>query len=180
MINRRSFLKVSGLAGAGLFLPSHLRLRRGFRLQGPGGSLDPTSVPKYQTPLLIPPVMPKAGTIIMRSGKSADYYEISMRQFSQQILPAGLPTTTVWGYGAVASASKRGLLLHNAPSLTIEAKWNRPVRVKWINELVDAGGNYRKGRFSAGVRRGSTCQTACATPAIRRAQDRSRPPTICA
>ena len=142
MINRRSFLKVSGLAGAGLFLPSHLRLRRGFRLQGPGGSLDPTLVPKYQTPLLIPPVMPKAGTIIMRSGKSADYYEISMRQFSQQILPAGLPTTTVWGYGAVASASKRGLLLHNAPSLTIEAKWNRPVRVKWINQLVDAGGNY--------------------------------------
>jgi FtsP/CotA-like multicopper oxidase with cupredoxin domain len=33
-------------------------------------------------------------------------------------------------------------LLHNAPSLTIEANWNRPVRVKWINDLVDAGGNY--------------------------------------
>ena len=39
-------------------------------------------------------------------------------------------------------ASKRGLLLHNAPSLTIEAKWNRPVRVKWINDLVDGDGNY--------------------------------------
>ena len=26
-----------------------------------------------------------------------------MKQFSQQILPAGLPRTTVWGYGAVAS-----------------------------------------------------------------------------
>ncbi|HKO33375.1 MAG TPA: multicopper oxidase, partial [Candidatus Limnocylindria bacterium] len=25
---------------------------------------------------------------------------------------------------------------------TIEARWNRPVRVKWINELVDANGNY--------------------------------------
>ncbi len=58
-----------------------------------------------------------------------------MRQLSQQILPAGLPPTTVWGYGAVKSASGRGLLLHNAPSLTIEAQWNRPVRVKWINEL---------------------------------------------
>jgi hypothetical protein len=32
-----------------------------------------------------------------------------------------MPATTVWGYGAVNSASKRGLLLHNAPSLTIEA-----------------------------------------------------------
>jgi FtsP/CotA-like multicopper oxidase with cupredoxin domain len=48
----------------------------------------------------------------------------------------------VWGYGAVSSASRRGLLVHNAPSLTIEASWNRPVRVKWINGLVDANGNF--------------------------------------
>ena len=27
-----------------------------------------------------------------------------MKQFEQQILPAGLPTTTVWGYGAVNGA----------------------------------------------------------------------------
>ena len=65
-----------------------------------------------------------------------------MRQFEQQILPAGLPATTVWGYGAKAAQSKRGLLIHNAPSLTIEAMSNRPVRVKWINELVDGSGNY--------------------------------------
>ena len=63
----------------------------------PGGTLDPTSVPKYQTPLLIPPVMPKAGTVKVMGGKQVDYYEISMRQFEQQILPAGLPKTTVWG-----------------------------------------------------------------------------------
>jgi len=108
----------------------------------PGGSLDPLSVPKYQTPLLIPPVMPKAGVISQKGGKTIDYYEISVRQFSQQILPAGLPSTTVWGYGAVTAADKRGLKIHNAPSLTIEAQWQRPVRVKWINELVDASGNY--------------------------------------
>jgi FtsP/CotA-like multicopper oxidase with cupredoxin domain len=108
----------------------------------PGGTLDPLTVPKFQTPLLIPPVMPKAGTILSRRGKSIDYYEISVRQFSQQILPAGFPTSTVWGYGAVAVDSKRGLILHHAPSLTIEATWKRPVRVKWINELVDANGNY--------------------------------------
>ena len=65
-----------------------------------------------------------------------------MKQFAQQILPAGLPATTVWGYGAVTSASKRGLLVHNAPSLTIEARWNRPVRVKWINDLKDANGDF--------------------------------------
>jgi len=94
------------------------------------------------TPMLIPPVMPRAGTITMPGGKPGDYYEISMKQFSQQILPAGFPKTTVWGYGAVKSASTRGLLIHNAPSLTIETKWNRPVRVKWINDLKDANGNF--------------------------------------
>jgi FtsP/CotA-like multicopper oxidase with cupredoxin domain len=107
-----------------------------------GGTLNPGDVPKYQTPLLIPPVMPKAGKIVQSGGKNIDYYEISVKQFPQQILPNGFPPTPVWGYGAVASDSKRGLLLHNAPSLTIEAKWNTPVRVKWINDLVDANGNY--------------------------------------
>jgi FtsP/CotA-like multicopper oxidase with cupredoxin domain len=86
--------------------------------------------------------MPAAGKIVQRGGKNIDYYEISVRQFQQQILPAGLPATTVWGYGAVASRGNQGLLLHNAPSLTIEATWNRPIRVKWINELVDANGGY--------------------------------------
>jgi FtsP/CotA-like multicopper oxidase with cupredoxin domain len=108
----------------------------------PGGTLDPADVPKFVTPLLIPPVMPKAGTIKDKMGKSIDYYEISVKEFPQQILPAGFPATKVWGYGAVASESKRGLLLHNAPSLTIEADWKKPVRVKWINDLKDASGNY--------------------------------------
>jgi FtsP/CotA-like multicopper oxidase with cupredoxin domain len=112
-------------------------------LQIPGGTLAPGAIPKYATPLLIPPVMPKAGTIKQAGGKSLDAYEISMRQLSQQILPAGLPPTTVWGYGSVNGAgTKNPLLIHNAPSLTIEAKWNRPTRVKWINQLVDANGNY--------------------------------------
>src|SRR6187455_1808779 len=110
--------------------------------QIPGGTLDPLTIAKFASPLLIPPVMPTAARIVQKGGKNVDYYEISMRQFAQQILPAGLPATTVWGYGAVTSASNRGLLIHNAPSLTIEAKWNTPVRVKWINELVDANGNY--------------------------------------
>ncbi len=108
----------------------------------PGGTLDPAAVTKFVTPLLIPPVMPKAGTM-KQKGKPVDYYEISMKQITQQILPAGLPATTVWGYGSVNGAgSKNALLLHNAPSLTIEAQANRPVRIKWINDLTDANGNY--------------------------------------
>jgi FtsP/CotA-like multicopper oxidase with cupredoxin domain len=58
------------------------------------------------------------------------------------VLDAPLPETTVWGYGAVNAESSKGLLLHHAPSLTIEAQHNRPVRVKWINELVDDSGHY--------------------------------------
>ncbi len=140
MTSRRQFLKITGAAGAAFFINTKFGFMRVFA-QIPGGTLDPLSVPKYQTPMLIPPVMPKAGTVKNMMGKNADYYEISMKQFPQQILPAGLPATTVWGYGAVASDSKKGLLLHNAPSLTIEADWQRPVRVKWINDLVDANGN---------------------------------------
>jgi FtsP/CotA-like multicopper oxidase with cupredoxin domain len=137
-LSRRTFIRAVGGTGVGFVLYAYLP---GGGIQAlaqiPGGTLDPAAVSKYVTPLLIPPVMPRAATIIMPGGKPADYYEISMRQFDQQILPAGLPMTTVWGYGAVTSASSRGLLVHNAPSLTIEAMYNRPVRVKWINELVD-------------------------------------------
>ena len=146
-VSRRDFLRIGGGAGAGLFFIGQI----GGQLfevpvaaaQIPGGTLDPRlAVPKYQTPLLIPPVMPRAGTVMMPGGKRGDYYEISMRQLVQQVLPAGLPATTVWGYGGKAAQSNRGLLVHNAPSLTIEAQYNRPVRVKWINDLVDGNGNY--------------------------------------
>jgi spore coat protein A, manganese oxidase len=60
----------------------------------------------------------------------------------QQILPAGLPATTVWGYGAVASASKRGCCSTTRPRSPSRRSGTRPVRIKWINELVDANGNY--------------------------------------
>ncbi|WP_454855801.1 multicopper oxidase family protein [Promicromonospora soli] len=142
-ISRRTFIAAAGAAGAGFVLYAVLPGGTTVAVaEVPGGTLEPASVPKFQTPLLIPPVMPRAETITARGGKNIDAYEISTRQFPQQILPVGLPPTLVWGYGAVTSATKRGLLVHNAPSLTIEARWNRPVRVKWINELVDVDGNH--------------------------------------
>lgn len=149
MISRRGLLKMGGAAGLALFWRGGTLYARPAAAPAatlvasiPGGTLDPNAIPKFVTPLLIPPVMPRAGTVKNKMGKNTDYYEISMRQISQQILPPSLPATTVWGYGAVKAESKKGLLLHNAPSLTIEASWNTPVRVKWINELVDANGAY--------------------------------------
>ncbi|NTV37738.1 MAG: multicopper oxidase domain-containing protein, partial [Anaerolineales bacterium] len=141
MVSRRDFLKLSGAGVLSLFAANRGRAVLKAQAAIPGGTLDPLAVPKFATPLLIPPVMPKAA-VIKQGGKNIDYYEISMKQITEQILPAGLPPTTVWGYGAVKSASRRGLLLHNAPSLTIEATAGRPVRVKWINDLKDGAGNY--------------------------------------
>jgi spore coat protein A len=141
---RRTFIKAVGGTGLGFALYAYLPGGGVEALaQVPGGTLNPHGVPKFQTAMLIPPVMPRAATITLPGGKPADYYEISVQQFPQQILPSPLPKTTVWGYGAISSMSGRGLLIHNAPSLTIEAQHNRPVRVKWINDLVDASGNYR-------------------------------------
>lgn len=143
VLTRRTFIKAAGAAGAGFILYATLPDGRATALAHVAhASLPGGEIPKFATPLLIPPVMPRAGTITVRGGKNIDSYEISMRQFPQQVLPAGYPMTTVWGYGAVASARKKGLLVHNAPSLTIEAKWGRPVRVKWINDLVNDDGTY--------------------------------------
>jgi spore coat protein A len=142
MISRREFLKLSGAGILSLYAASRGKFTLRAQAQIPGGTLDPGFVDKFVTPLLIPPVMPRAGTINSRGGKPIDYYEISMKQFQEQILPAGLPATTVWGYGAVRGSGRNALLIHNAPSLTIEAQWNRPVRVKWINDLKDANGNF--------------------------------------
>jgi spore coat protein A, manganese oxidase len=143
-ISRRTFIAWVGGAGAGFYLFGRMPgMSAPVALaQVPGGTLDPSDVAKFVTPMLVPPVMPRAAVITAPGGKPVDYYEISMRQFEQQILPVGLPPTMVWGYGGKAAQSSRGLLIHNAPSLTIEATVNRPVRIKWINELVDGSGDY--------------------------------------
>lgn len=98
--------------------------------------IDPSRIPKFVDPLVIPPAMPKTGTFKTRTGKIGDYYEIAVRQFQQQILPArdanGVPfnKTTVWSYGSVNHSGT-----FNYPAFTIESKVGRPVRVKWINDL---------------------------------------------
>jgi spore coat protein A, manganese oxidase len=143
-LSRRTFISWLGGTGAGFYLLGRLPGASApvVLAQVPGGTLDPTAIPKFRTAMLIPPAMPRAAVLTERGGKPIDYYEISMRQFSQQVLPAGFNPTTVWGYGGKAARSNRGLLVHHAPSLTIEAAWNRPVRIKWVNELVDTNGEY--------------------------------------
>ncbi len=119
----------------------------------PGGTLDPLVVPKFVTPLVKPPVMPRDGKIKIKYGKNADYYEIAVREFQQQILPPippigspnapPLPMTTVWSYGPAndfGTVAQGGRYFY--PAFTLENKWRKPTVVKWINGLVDANGNY--------------------------------------
>ena len=74
MTGRRHFLKGMATGGVGLFV----RGNSGEPVaQIPGGSLKPRSVPKYQTPMLIPPVMPLAGTVTDKGAGSVDYYASS-------------------------------------------------------------------------------------------------------
>lgn len=96
--------------------------------------LDPTTIPKFVDPLPIPKAMPMKGTV---EGGKIDYYEIAARQIKQQILPAGYPMTTIWSYGAANNPST-----FSYPSPTIEAKADRAVRVKWINDLKDSNGKF--------------------------------------
>ena len=98
--------------------------------------LIPTTIPKYQTELFRLPTMPFAGTV--------DNYEIAVQQFPQQVLPVGFPQTTVWGYGATNTP-----LSFHFPSYTIEADVTSPVRVKWINNLKNAAGNFLPHLFAA-------------------------------
>jgi spore coat protein A, manganese oxidase len=132
MISRRQLLKAGAAGGAGLLVPWEAIGRAWAAI--PGGSLDPTTIHKYAAPLVIPPVMPP---LTGPRNHAIDRYAIAVRQFRQQILPPGMAATTVWGYG---SAPHRGTF--NYPAFTIEARIDRPVRVKWINDLVDRNGRY--------------------------------------
>jgi bilirubin oxidase len=127
-LTRSQFLKYSAVGAVTFALP--LRLTAGAATRRAAQpTLDPASIPKYATQLVVLPAMPP----VSKAG-AYDYYEISARQFKQQTLPKGYGATTVWGYGAAGAFS--------APAFTIEAIVDRPVRVKWTNGLVDSAGGY--------------------------------------
>jgi spore coat protein A, manganese oxidase len=135
MFSRRDFLILSSGAAALAIVPGTVRssgTASAAPLPGGSAGIDPTSVPKYVTSLPIPGTMPK--TAVLADG--IDYYEVAMRPTVQQILPAGMPTTSLWGYGSLAGGGVRHV------ANTFEATANVPVRVKWINQLVDANGGY--------------------------------------
>ena len=137
MISRREFLKVSFAMGGGLYLSTSKlgRLQRVFA-QIPGGSLDPDSIDKFVLPLVKPPSLKRDGKINYQGMKNAEYYKIAVREFQQQILPPGLPQTTIWCYGPeddFRTVAQGGAYFY--PAFTMENKWQQPTVVKWVNGL---------------------------------------------
>ncbi len=102
--------------------------------QGHAQSLDPISIPKYVEPVRVLPALPLSRTIRRPGGIEVDYYEIAARPFTQHILPQsmGLAPTSVFAYGSLADPSSFAY-----PAGTIEARADRPVSVKWVNDLKD-------------------------------------------
>ena len=96
----------------------------------PGGTLDPLTIPKYVTPLVIPPVLHD-------DGGSASSFDVSLRQINQQVLPAGFPPTPLWAYGDPNNPAT-----FNNPGFTIEVTKDIETTVTWINELVDGSNKY--------------------------------------
>ena len=102
----------------------------------PGGTLDPLTIPKYVTPLVIPPVLHD-------DGGAPTNVEVALRQIEQQVLPPTdingnpLPRTPLWAYGDPANPAT-----FNNPGFTIEVTKDTMTTVTWRNELVDANNTY--------------------------------------
>ncbi|MFF5172788.1 multicopper oxidase family protein [Micromonospora sp. NPDC000089] len=128
-MDRRRVLLAGAAGGAAILLRGSPGLAVPASQAAP---LDPTTIPKYVTELPLTPPMPVSG-----QPGGIDEYRIAVRQFAQQVLPKGLPRTTVWGYGSLTHPGT-----FQFPGRSIEAKVGRPVRVTWANQLVDARGRY--------------------------------------
>ena len=88
-MRRRDLLKTAG----GLFVVGTLSGRRKIMsaMPLPGGTLDPRKYCKIPDAASRPASNAAIGEIDLGGGKKADYYEIAVRQFNQQVLPSSLP-----------------------------------------------------------------------------------------
>jgi spore coat protein A len=127
MPTRRQFVKGGVVAGTAVALggPHLLSSRKAEAAT----LLDPNTIPKYQTPLFILPAMPTNG--------GANTFHVAQRRFAAQVLPAGMPTTIVNGYGNPNDAST-----FHSPGFTIETSANTQAQVTWDNQMVDANDNF--------------------------------------
>ena len=95
-------------------------------------TLDPMTIPKWVNQLDGPP--PVYETV------APGRYEVTATEFQQQILPTGMPLTTVWGYGGLAKDAVTGAplgVVSNSPGPSFNVTRGETTRVEWINELTN-------------------------------------------
>jgi len=111
----------------------------------PAPTLNPKSIPKFVDQLVIPPVYQPTAYVTdpFDSSRTIPYYEVDVKEYTQQILPTvdakGRPTgfgpTTVWSYGGLTTLG----YFANSPGATFNVTRGTPIMVKWINNLNASG-----------------------------------------
>lgn len=128
--SRREFLKLGALAGGGLLVPWSSKGVMSPARTPAVPTIDPASVPKFVTTLGPAVQMPYTLT-------GTKNYQLAIRQFKQQILPAGFPSTTVASYGSLLDPNS-----FQTPARPIVTDVNDVVNVTWLNQQVDSSGNF--------------------------------------
>src|ERR1022692_701510 len=114
--SRREVLQYAGLSGGGLLLPA---VESSCLISRPESRVLPSRLPlpkPFQVSLRILPILKPT-----RTDSSADFYNVTVRQASAQILDG--MNTTIWGYDGVF------------PGPTIEASVGRRVSLRLQNAL---------------------------------------------
>lgn len=98
--------------------------------------LDPLTIPQFIDELPIPDVFDPVTECYC--GRVTHSYAVDISQFSQQVLPSGMPQTTVYGYGGIVKDRETGRCVYKRsyPGPTFEAVRDQTVRVQFVNRLV--------------------------------------------
>ena len=147
---RRDFLRIGG-AGAGLMLIGQVggqAFRMPAALAVPGGLLDAITVPKFQSALLIPPVMPRVGSHPATRWTP----DRRVRHLGPAARPAGAP-------GRHADDDRVGIRARGHGSAERPARPQRAV-------VHDRGAaspcrSASRGSTTSWTRRATTCRTCC-------------------
>lgn len=99
-------------------------------------AIDPLTIPKFVNELTIPYVFEPTSKQHPTTGHHTSKYKVTAKVFQQQILPVGLPKTTVLGYGGLAhpkdkQGNKHVTTVFSYPAPTFEVQTDKPIDVHW-------------------------------------------------
>lgn len=100
-----------------------------------GAPLDTKRVPQFAHALAIPPVYAPEVVTDDASGAITHRYRIDASVVTQQILPPGLPATTLLGFGGTVHTADGPRPYRGVPGATLEATRHLPIEVTWRNNI---------------------------------------------